>query len=95
MCVCVCVCVCVWVCVCVCVCVYVWVWVWVCVCVCVCVSLVFEVCGRPAEEALAFVRSWASEADEADRARIIRYAWQQYSNVLQSGNAEMILSAVG
>ena len=59
------------------------------------VPLVFEAGGRPADETVAFVRSWASEADEAERARIIRYAWQQYSNVLQSGNAEMILSAVG
>ena len=59
------------------------------------VPLVFEAGGRPADETVAFVRSWASEADEVERARIIRHAWQQYSNVLQSGNAEMILSAVG
>ena len=59
------------------------------------VPLVFEAGGRPADETVAFVRSWASEADEVERARIIRHAWQQYSNVLQSGDAEMILSAVG
>jgi len=59
------------------------------------VPLVFEAGGRPADETVAFVRSWASGADDTDRARIIRFAWQQYSNVLQSGNAEMILSAVG
>jgi len=59
------------------------------------VPLVFEAGGRPADETVAFVRSWASEVDEAERAKTIRHAWQQYSNVLQAGNAEMILSAVG
>ena len=59
------------------------------------VPLVFEAAGRPAEETLAFVRSWALELDEAERARVIRFAWQQYSSILQSGNAEMILSAIG
>jgi len=33
--------------------------------------------------------------DAAERSKVIRYAWQQYSTVLQSGNAEMILSANG
>ena len=30
-----------------------------------------------------------------EKATQIRYAWQQYSTVLQPGNAEMILSAIG
>ena len=59
------------------------------------VPLVFESGGRPAEETVQFVRSWGAEMDDADRSRVIRYAWQQYSSVLQSGNAEMILSAIG
>ena len=59
------------------------------------VPLVFEAGGRPAEETVAFVRSWGLGLDSADRSRVIRYAWQQYSTVLQSGNAEMILSAIG
>ena len=58
------------------------------------VPLVFEAGGRPAEETVAF-RSWATELDDADRSRLIRFAWQQYSCVLQPGNAEMILSAIG
>jgi hypothetical protein len=33
--------------------------------------------------------------DDAERAMVIRFAWQQYSRVLQSGNAEMILSSIG
>ena len=57
--------------------------------------MVFEAAGRPAEETVAFVRSWGLELDSAERSRAIRYAWQQYSTVLQSGNAEMILSAIG
>jgi hypothetical protein len=44
---------------------------------------------------VAFVRSWGLELDQAERSNVIRYAWQQYSTVLQSGNAEMILSANG
>jgi len=59
------------------------------------VPLVFEAAGRPAEETVAFVRSWGLDLDEAERARVIRHAWQQYSTVLQSGNAEMVLSATG
>jgi hypothetical protein len=59
------------------------------------VPLVFEAGGRPADEAVAFVRSWAAGVDEAERSGVIRYAWQQLSNALQSGNAEMILSAIG
>ena len=59
------------------------------------VPLVFEAAGRPAEETVAWVRSWGLELDDADRSKVIRYAWQQYSTVLQSGNAEMILSAIG
>ena len=57
--------------------------------------LVFEAGGRPADETVAFVRAWVSQVDEAERARTIRFAWQQYSTVLQSRNAEMILIAVG
>ena len=57
--------------------------------------LVFEAGGRPAEETVAFVRSWGLDLDQASRSEVIRFAWQQYSCVLQSGNAEMILSAVG
>jgi hypothetical protein len=44
---------------------------------------------------VAFVRSWGLELDQAKRSNVIQYAWQQYSTVLQSGNAAMILSANG
>ena len=59
------------------------------------VPLVFEAGGRPAEETVAFVRSWCVGLESAERSAVIRFAWQQYSVVLQSGNAEMILSALG
>ena len=59
------------------------------------VPLVFEAGGRPADETVAFVRSWGAGLDEVERSRVIRYAWQRYSCILQAGNAEMILSAVG
>ena len=57
--------------------------------------LVFEAGGRPAEETVAFVRSWAAELQDAERSKVILHAWQQYSCALRSGNAEMILSAIG
>ena len=59
------------------------------------VPLIFEAGGRPAEETVAFVRSWATELEDAERTKVIRHAWQQYSCALQAGNAEMILSAIG
>ena len=59
------------------------------------VPLIFEAGGRPAEETVAYVRSLGLELDSAERTQVMRLAWQQYSNVLQAGKAEMILSAVG
>ena len=59
------------------------------------VPLIFEAGGRPAEETVAYVRSLGLELDSAERTQVMRLAWQQYSNVLQAGNDEMILSAVG
>ena len=59
------------------------------------VPLVFETGGRPAEETVAYVRSLGAGVDDSERAVLIRSAWQQYSVALQSGNAEMLLSAVG
>ena len=59
------------------------------------VPLVFEAGGRPADETVAYVRSLGQRLEDSERSQLIRFAWQQYSTVLQSGNAEMILSAVG
>ena len=59
------------------------------------VPLAFETGGRPADTTLAFVRSWGAASEGAERSEVIRYAWQQLSLLLQTGNAELILSAVG
>ena len=59
------------------------------------VPLAWEDGGRPAEETAAFVRSWGLLLPPEDRSEVIRHAWQQYSAILQAGNAEMILSALG
>ena len=59
------------------------------------VPLAFETGGRPAEETVSYVRSLGCGLEGAQRTQVLRYAWQQYSTALQSGNAEMILSAVG
>ena len=59
------------------------------------VPLVFEAGGRPAEETVAYVRSLGNGFEGHGRTQVLRVAWQQSGNVLQAGNAEMILSAVG
>ena len=59
------------------------------------VPLAFEAAGRPGEETVKFVRSWGLGLDGGERSGVIRFAWQQFSTILQTGNAEMILSAVG
>jgi len=59
------------------------------------VPMAFEAGGRAAEETRAFVRTWGSGLEPAERTEVIRYAWQQLSTLVQVGNAEMILSAIG
>ena len=59
------------------------------------VPLAFEAAGRPGDETIKFVRSWGHGLDAGERSEVIRYAWQQFSVILQTGNAEMILSALG
>ena len=59
------------------------------------VPLAFEAGGRPGQETVSFVRSWGHGAEPGERTEIIRYAWQQLSMALQTGNAEMILVALG
>ncbi len=59
------------------------------------VPAAFETGGRPAEETVAYVRSWGHGLEGAERSEVIRFAYQQLSTALQVGNAEMILSALG
>ena len=57
------------------------------------VPMAWEDGGRPAEETVAYVRTWGHGLPPGERTEVIRYAWQQLSQLLQIGNAEMILSA--
>ena len=59
------------------------------------VPVIFEAGGRPGEETVAYVRSWAHDMAPARRTEVIRFAWQQLSTHLQTGNAELLLSALG
>ena len=59
------------------------------------VPLAFEDGGRPADETVAYVRTWGHGLNPGERSEAIRYGWQQLSNRLQVGNAEMILSSRG
>jgi hypothetical protein len=70
------------------------------------VPLAFEDGGRPAEETISFIRRCGAAAerngtslpgdDEGDDGQpIVAQLWQQFSTVLQWGNAELILSANG
>ena len=59
------------------------------------VPMAFEDGGRPAEETVAYVRSWGYGLPLGERSEVIRYGWQQLSTRLQLGNAEMIFSSKG
>ena len=59
------------------------------------IPMAWEDGGRPAEETVAYVRTWGYGLPPGERTEIIRYGWQQLSTLLQIGNAEMILSAKG
>ena len=59
------------------------------------IPLAFEAGGRPEDETVAYVRSWGCGLEPAERSEVIRYGWQQLSAILQTGNAEMLLSALG
>ena len=59
------------------------------------VPLAWEDGGRPAEETVAFVRTWGYGLPPGERSEVIRFAWQQLSALLQIGNAEIILSSRG
>ena len=59
------------------------------------VPMVFESNGRPSEEAASFIRSYGHALPAAERSEVVSTAWRQISRILQTGNAEMILSAIG
>ena len=57
--------------------------------------MVFEAGGRPSEEAAAFLRSYGSGLEDEDRSVILSSLWRDISVALHTGNAEMLLSALG
>ena len=57
--------------------------------------LVFESGGRPADEAISSIHSYAHGLIVEDRTEVLSQTWRQISRVLQVGNAEMVLSAIG
>ena len=67
--------------------------------------LAFEDGGRPAEDTVAFVRRCGATAEERgsrwplteaeDGQPVTARLWQEYSTLLQLGNAELVLSANG
>ena len=59
------------------------------------VPMAWEDGGRPAEETVAYVRSWGFGLDAGERSEVIQNGWQQSSSRLQVGNAEMIRNSKG
>ena len=58
------------------------------------VPFAIEALGRPGRDASAFLRSLAP-SDPGSRSAALGSAWQSLSVVLQTGNAELLLSAAG
>ena len=57
------------------------------------IPAVLESGGRPADELVAFVRSYGRDLPEVERSSLIATAWRQFQRCLATGNAEMLLSA--
>ena len=57
------------------------------------VPAVLESGGRPADELVAFVRSYGHGLSDSERSSAIASAWRQIQRTLAVGNAEMVLSA--
>ena len=59
--------------------------------------LAFESGGRPAEDTIAFIRQCGSSfaSGGRDGSQQAQLLWQECSTLLQRGNAELILSAIG
>ena len=59
------------------------------------IPMVFEAGGRPSEEAAAFVRSYGANLEDDERGELLSRLWRDISVTLHTGNAEMVLSALG
>jgi hypothetical protein len=56
--------------------------------------LVFESGGRPSDEAVAFIRGYGHGLAPAEKTDALSTVWRHLSRTLQTGNAEMLLSAI-
>ena len=59
------------------------------------VPMVFEAGGRPSEEAAAFIRSYGGGLGDEERSELLSRLWREISVTLHTGNAEMLLGALG
>ena len=51
--------------------------------------------GRAFDEAIAFLRSYATGLEATERAEVLSTLWRRVSRVLHFGTADMVLSALG
>ena len=58
------------------------------------IPAVLETGGRPADELVAFVRSYGRDLPDAERSGVISSTWRKIQRCLALGNAEMLLSAM-
>ena len=58
------------------------------------VPMVFESNGRPSDEATAFVRAYGHGLPKAERGEGVSTFWRRMSRHSQTGNAEIIISAL-
>ena len=59
------------------------------------VALAFESGGRPAEETVKFLQSWQTSSLDDELGGSLAPVWQHCSTLIQLGNAEHMLSAIG
>ena len=57
------------------------------------VPFVVELLGRPGEDAISVLRSFAP-SDPAERSTVLGHAWQTLSVLIQNAHAEQLMSAV-
>ena len=59
------------------------------------VPFVVESGGRPCDSVVSFIRSYGHGLNPTERADTLASVWRRLSRVLQTGNADTILSAIG
>ena len=57
------------------------------------IPLVFETGGRPCDEAAALVRNYGHGLDAVERTSVLANVWRRISRTLQTGNADVVITA--